>query len=184
MFLNYGQTYIKRPHRRSKLAQAAYYQSGFSLIEYLLVLVLTASIAVMGMSTWVGYAKRKALLIALGQVFSLVHLAREVALQHHASILLCGSGDGLHCDGRWHQGQLLKIMPQGRLLSRMPGFPAYIQIQYRGGFGRNSIVFDRMGFAPGSQGRFILRIKGLLLQRQLILSASGRLRHAIIPRYG
>ena len=178
LFLSYGQTYIKKPRKGSDSSHAACYHAGFSLIEYVLVMVITAIIAVIGMASWGGYAKRKALTVALGQVFSAVHVARELALQQHASIMLCGSSDGLHCDGRWHQGQLLKIMPQDRLISRLPGFPSFIRIEYRGSFGRNSIVFDQLGFAPGGHGRFILRVKGLLLQRQLVLSASGRLRYS------
>ena len=82
---------------------------GFTLIEMLVALALTAVLAMIaypGFSTWLLNTRRDATVVA---ALHAVHAARQLAATRNESVELCGTLDAAHCSGRtdWSTGLLV-----------------------------------------------------------------------------
>ena len=91
---------------------------------------------------------------------------------------VCGSADGVVCDGGWSQG--IRLQTAGSQLIRYwPIGHNSVRLSWRGSFGRNHhLKFAPSGFTLGQLGRFYLCANSAELHRSqaVVISASGRQR--------
>lgn len=72
---------------------------GFTLTELLVTLAIAALLIAMGIPSFQSLLQRLALENAEQDIVELARLARATAVTESAGTVLCGSSDGMHCDG-------------------------------------------------------------------------------------
>jgi type IV fimbrial biogenesis protein FimT len=73
-------------------------QHGFTLLELLITLTITAILASLAIPAFANTIKRNNALTMAYQMMTLVQLARREAITKRVPITLCGSSDGFTCD--------------------------------------------------------------------------------------
>ncbi len=151
-------------------------QMGISLVELLVAITLLAillSISLPNFQKFVQDNKDKALRNLL---VSQINQTRTNAIIHNRPHQLCGSSDGMNCNGDWG-GYWLQIRTnaEDQLLSQ---HKAPSENLCWAGFGGQHIRFQPNGTSPASNGRFtICRANGE--HWQLTLNRQGRIRQGI-----
>lgn len=151
-------------------------QKAFSLVELLVVIIVLAvltAIAVPNFSRLLEDNRQESLRNLL---IAQISQARTNAITHNRQHLLCGSSDGMTCNGDWSSYWLIMAMGKQPSLLHQQAAPA--KNVCWNGFGGNSIRFHPNGTSPTSNGRFsICRTSGP--HWQLILNRQGRVRQGI-----
>lgn len=143
----------------------------FSLLELLLVMSLLAILSLVSLTTWHKLNNRWRQWTLVNQVRQGLAFARLQAILHKKSTIFCGSADGLHCDGQWQLGQLIKFA-NGQILQKYPPMPTGFTLAYFGNLNHNiGITFTAQGFTAGQQGHFRLCFKQC---HRLIVHFSGQ----------
>ena len=86
--------------------------SGYSLIEVLVVLSLLAALLLFSAQ---GYQHIRAAIearIVLSRLITLIHYARSEAIRMGGKVIICRSKDGYSCSGNWSDGQIVWINEQ------------------------------------------------------------------------
>lgn len=81
-------------------------QRGFSLVESLVVLVVTSLLLTLAAPSLAALQRRTRVASSAEELLAAVVLARSEAIKRNAHVALCKSGDGVSCarSGGWHQG--------------------------------------------------------------------------------
>jgi len=152
-------------------------QTGFNLVELLVTAAVVAiflSIALPSFQKLVQDNRDEALRNLL---VSQINQARINAITHNRQHLLCGSSDGVNCNGDWG-GYWLQLSPnsESQLLSQ---YKAPAKNLCWVGFSGQHIRFQPNGTSPASNGRFtICRAGGE--HWQLTLNRQGRVRQSTV----
>jgi type IV fimbrial biogenesis protein FimT len=95
--------------RGARLLQRAARKSGFTLIEMLGVLAVTALLASMAAPSMTDAIDSVKLSAASNDLLSGLHLARSEAIKRNSPVVLCKSADGVSCasTGGWEQGWIV-----------------------------------------------------------------------------
>ena len=161
-------------------------QTGWTLIELMLVMTLIAVLVVVAVPSLGGAIARQRVLGAGNEFVGALHYARAAAVSAGARVIACPSNDGRHCAPatRWDGGWLVAVdrdrddQPDAAPLLRGGG-DAALRIQSTRG--RTRLVFQPSGGAPGSNVTFTLCQAGRIdTTRQWVMSNSGRLRNAVV----
>lgn len=157
--------------------------AAFSLLEMLIVLSILASSLLLALPHFSHALSTQNLEMDLQLLKSRISYARVQALETHENIVLCGSDDGLHCNGAWSAGQLLFIDSNANhqhdenepILRVFPRIQGHLEWQ---GFSGAVLNFSPTGFLFNQQGHFKLchHTRGFLLT----LNQIGRLREEAI----
>lgn len=152
-------------------------QDAFSLIELLIILVLLG----IGLS-WATPALKQLLQQnqdkAVQQLLlSHLHQARMQAIIHQKTHTLCGSSDGLSCDGHWDKHWII-LKGDSSYPNRVHQVNTHNKLCWRGL--TNSIRFQPNGTAPASNGSFTLCRQQHIAWR-LVLNNQGRIRSSDEP---
>lgn len=85
------------------------YTQGFTLIEQIACLAVTAILTALAVPAMGHLAARSAIRTTEGTLFNMAHAARNHAITHNADTLLCPSLDGRHCDASrgWQPGWIV-----------------------------------------------------------------------------
>src|SRR5688500_4208789 len=92
---------------------------GFSFIELVMVLLITALLLVIAMPSWQSLRISSQITVEVNQLLKILAFARSEALLRHFPLTLCKSSDHHTCGGEWSDGQILFIdkQQQGRVSS-------------------------------------------------------------------
>lgn len=84
-------------------------QSGVTLLELMVVLAVSAILAVISIPGFVSLAHSSRLSTAANEMISSLHLARSEAIKRNSRAVMCISATGTSCadSGGWHQGWLV-----------------------------------------------------------------------------
>jgi type IV fimbrial biogenesis protein FimT len=83
---------------------------GFSLIQLITTLAFLSISLSIAVPPWLNFTQQNALSSARNQIASVLHLARNTAINQRQYITLCPSSDANHCSGDhtgWQQGYIL-----------------------------------------------------------------------------
>lgn len=167
--------------------EALRWQRGLSLLESLVVLIIvsvTASLALPGLGDLLGRQRSDA---AARQLHRELALARSAAITRREMVTLCRSADGRKCGGSWSQGIAVFLDGDGdrqaepdQVLSFVDMSGSDAQIYWRSFGNRQYLQFLPVGSTNSQNGNFTLCPKSgdLRHARQLIVSRTGRIRHA------
>ena len=88
--------------------------------------------------------------------------ARARAQHQHTSVVVCGTGDAIHCDGNWSSGRLTfdTAHPQQRIYSA--GWKEKAVVRFTGNLGKNkAMIFEPDGHTRGQEGHFSICARNL-----------------------
>jgi Tfp pilus assembly protein FimT len=140
----------------------------------LLVLALMSGFCCLMLPSWRHHRAARTLEVGVAQLTRLLQAAQAEAITRGQALYVCGSSDGVHCDGQWRFAQCLGVLASGVLLRVYRRLPA-LSIQYRGNFGRNArLVYLPSGFTQGQQGSFYLKDVVTHTCVRLLVHRSGR----------
>lgn len=129
--------------------------SGFTLMEVVFGLVCLVILLLISGTTWRHYDIKIHQTIMTHRVQDALAYARNMAVLHQHDVLFCGSSDGMHCDGLWNDGQMIKDMQSGKVLQVYSVAKSPLNMSYHANFGRNKqVVFTPLGFTRGQEGHF------------------------------
>jgi type IV fimbrial biogenesis protein FimT len=150
-------------------------QRAFSLVELLVAVTLLSLVLTLAIPSFGRVLENARQQTSRDLLIAHVNQTRTLAISENRSYQLCGSVDGLTCDGGWTKYWL--IVRMGREPSVIRQQPAPTKDMCWKGFSRDSIFFDPNGNSRFSNGRFA-RCSTAGENWQLILSRQGRLKKA------
>lgn len=126
---------------------------GFSVLEVCVVLIMVSILAGLSAPVVSQMVHHLEWRMASHRLLSALRFTRLTAVSHHRPAALCAFG--LH--GNWSRGWQVRDTTSSRVYHYYPALGAQIMLHWKGGFlSRQCVIFDRQGFASGSQGRFVL----------------------------
>ncbi len=172
-------------------------QSGVTLIETLVVMLVIAALLSIAMPGLASIASNGQLTSATNDLVSSLHLARSEAIKRNGRAVVCKSADGLACaaNGDWQQGWLVfhddnnnaSVDASETIVMVHPGLPAGYQITGNRWVARY-ISYTPSGSATTTTG--VLQIGTVTLchtsgtqarARQIVISVTGRPRTVKLP---
>lgn len=88
-------------------------QRGFSLIELMVVVAITAILLVIGLPSFQGSMRSNRVATATNELMSSFALARSEAIRSPGGAAICSTEDGSSCDGDWSIGWMVWIDMDG-----------------------------------------------------------------------
>lgn len=166
--------------------------SGFTLLELLLVLAVTAVLAALATPSFRGLWVKRAVQAAAEALVTDLRYARSEALKRAVQVSVCRSGNGTTCmpDGAWAEGWIVfvdrsekGVVDPGdevlRVQSRPPGLESMASNNPQ--YDHASFTYEPTGLAKAATQTFILTPAGRAdagSQRLICVSSQGRARIA------
>ncbi|TVP47155.1 MAG: prepilin-type N-terminal cleavage/methylation domain-containing protein [Halomonas sp.] len=159
------------------------FESGFTLFELLITLLLVGMIAAWGLPNFHALGERTVHTSAINRLQNTFSLARNTAISQQGSITLCPAADNrTACVDEWSgeliivRGDITNEIPEEAILRIVPALP-HTQVVYSRGW--SYVRYNAMGYTRGFNGSFAICSTngGLGAQgKRLVLSQLGRLR--------
>jgi type IV fimbrial biogenesis protein FimT len=156
---------------------------GFTLIEQILVLALTAILTGLAIPAMHGLLRRNRTYTATQAVNGALRATRMLAIERQRRSVLCPSRDGRHCSGQgdWQAGWLVGVdadgdgQPDGTPILAHPPLQG---VHIRASRGRSRVYYHPNGSAPGSNLTLRICPAGDLPDKvsAVVVSNSGRIR--------
>lgn len=135
---------------------------GFSLIELMVVVAITAILLAIGLPSFQGSLRSNRVATATNELMASFALARAEAIRSPGGAVICTSEDGANCGGTWNDGWMVWVdmdgdgLPTGEddLVLRyiQPSSKLLVSVVADAGGGEaTTIEFDRMGRRVGSR---------------------------------
>ena len=86
---------------------------GFTLMEMLVLLVVIAIVAAVGLPNFTQMVRANQVTSYGNSLVGAVQLARGMAAQRGEGMAICGSSNGVACDGNWGAGWMVYADPNG-----------------------------------------------------------------------
>lgn len=127
----------------------------FSLLEFILAMSIGLILLLCAVPSYQHLQAANTTTTIVRQMATAIHDARSEALAQGKMVALCGSGDGLHCDGQWQAGQIMILEQDGQLLRVFPGVASGERLWWQSSLGHNDILkLAPTGFTDGQRGSF------------------------------
>jgi len=163
--------------------------TGFTVLEMLLVLAITAILMILGIPALQSYEMRQRMSAALDLLHTHLALARNEAINLNAQVVACPGNPPHGCttEADWSDGWIVFADLNGdrqyqgieTLLRVEPGLE---HIVVRSSAGRTSLRFLPNGSAPGSNSSITFcDRRGPVDARKLVISNTGRIRREEAP---
>lgn len=163
-------------------------QQGFSLIELMVVVVITAILLAIGLPSFQGSLRSNRVATATNELMSSFALARSEAVRSPGGAAVCSTDDGTTCGGTWNDGWMVWIDMDGdgqesgaddRVLRHIEANPNLVFTMTTDD-DEVTIRFDRLGRRIGSDRTLTINPSvcpaGHDLVRDLDLSPTGQAR--------
>lgn len=160
-----------------------YPKKAFSLVEFVLILLISSILISLSIPVWQQFLIAQQQKTLRSRLLSAIHYARSQAIAQDIVVALCGSNDGIICNGQWRKGLLIKEVKNNKTLRFWPILVHNITFTWRSSFGQNqALKFQPDGMTQGQQGRFI--IESAFRRIDLVLLRTGRVRveHVTVSR--
>jgi len=161
-------------------------QKGFTLFEVLIVLTITAILMSLSAPSFYAYSAKSDAKAIIQKLSGLVRLARNNAVNHQSSTLLCPSKDGLKCSQNWQEGILIfEDRNNDKQLNKTEALiysqsPLIEKGSVRWSALHNHLSFSGDGLSGSNAGSFIYcpEDNNPKYANALIISFSGKIRRA------
>ncbi len=162
------------------------FHRGFTLFEILIVLAVTAILMSLATPSFYAFSAQSKSKATVQKLSGLVRLARNKAVNHQSSILLCPSENGLVCGQNWQEGVLIfedknndKQLNNTETLVHFQS-PLIDHGSIRWSALHNYLSFSGEGISGNSAGSFIYcpEDNNPEYANALIISFSGKIRRA------
>lgn len=166
-------------------------QRGFTLVELLMVLLVTAVLLAVAAPSLASLRERMATLEAFHALTAALAQARMSAIERGHPVTVCPSGDGQHCrtDLVWDEGWMVYRDPSRQPQPARPEDVLWVEarsagpVAIRGTVGRHRVRYQPSGMSGGSNAslRFCSRRHAVHLG-SVVVNIAGRARHARVSR--
>ena len=151
-------------------------QAGVTLVELMVVIILLAILATLGMPLWHEFIERNRSQAILNALERSIQQARSIAVSQRTRIEVCGASAQHQCQNNWQQGWLLRLSNNTDEIIQITEL-SHSEIKLIWAGFQPRIVFHPSGITSMSNGRFVACRKQRVAW-QLILNRQGRLRRA------
>lgn len=152
---------------------------GFTLFELLLAMSVSLILAFTAAPAWHHWVARNKTAEFISRMVTAIHAARSEAVAREENVVFCGSGDGVHCDGRWQSGQLTMLDHSQKVLRIYPATASGDRFWWKSSLGYNdALKLAPTGFTAGQRGSFYYcpHYKPERYGAKIVVSDSARLR--------
>lgn len=166
-------------------------QRGFTLVELLTVLLVTAVLLAVAAPSLVSLRERMAALQAFHALTAALAQARMAAIERGHPVTVCPSGDGQHCrtDLVWDEGWMVYRDPSRQPQPAQPEDVLWVEargagpVAIRGTVGRHRVRYQPSGMSGGNNAslRLCSRRRAVHLG-SVVVNIAGRARHARVSR--
>jgi len=164
-------------------------QKGFTLLELLLVISITALVLILGIPAFQEFGMRQRMSAAINALHSHLSLARNQAIRFNTAVIACPGDLARGClrSGDWSDGWIVfsdsngdRQLQTGESVYRSE--PGLEQVRIHSSSGRQTLRFYPNGSAPGSNGSIsFCDRRGPANARKLVISNLGRIRRDEAP---
>lgn len=161
---------------------------GFTLVEQLAIVIILVILSQLAMTQYDTFLKRIEGIVVTAEMKNLIVSGRNLALQSHCALTICGSSTGSSCDNNWNIGALLiqdhnrngLVDGNDRVLQFLPLNIRSADLTWRG-FSGSRITIEAFGTTYASNGTFnyCSRDHNPQLHRQIVINRGGRVRSSI-----
>lgn len=151
----------------------------FSLLELILAMSIGLILLLCAVPSYQHLQAENKTADVVRQITTAVDAARNEAMAREEMVTVCGSGDGMHCDGQWQAGQIMVLDQNQQLLRVFPGVAAGDQLWWQSSLGRNNALkLAPTGFTDGQRGSFYYcpRYGAAQYSAKIVVSSSARIR--------
>lgn len=128
---------------------------GFTLIELMVVIVLIAIFAAIGIPTYRSVTTSNRMAAEMNALVGDIQLARSEAIKRGQPTTICASTDGSSCAGigthDWTTGWVVRANVDNALLRVHPGLQSGDTLSSNGSGSPGAITFNRNGFSSDAQ---------------------------------
>lgn len=151
--------------------------SGYTLLELLLTLLLSAILFSLASISWLTLIINNTITTKINHIFAALQLTRSEAITRGEQVTFCSSNNHLTCNGEWNDGQII-INHANKVVQSFPSIPKNYILIWKSSFGKNNaITFTPIGDTNGTQGSFCLYVKKSLNNVScIIVEHTGRMR--------
>lgn len=156
---------------------------GYTLVESLTIICILCIILLLANTQLNSLFKKQQANLAYTELQSIVHSARNIAINNRRSLTLCGSSNGVICDNNWSIGAFLfEDANQNGIIDNNDKAIRYVSFNLKNatihwkGFSGSKLIFESLGITYASNGTFTYCdiSKDLTLNRQVIVNRGGR----------
>lgn len=163
--------------------------TGFTVLEVLLVLAITAILLILGIPALQSYGMRQRMSACINLLHTQLALARNEAIRFNTQVVACPGTVATGCTeaADWSDGWIVfgdlnadrRHQAAENVLRAEPGLE---QMVIRSSSGRTNLRFYPNGSAPGSNSSITFcDARGPAKARKLVISNSGRIRREEAP---
>jgi prepilin-type N-terminal cleavage/methylation domain-containing protein len=154
-------------------------QKGFTLFELILVMSISLILLMAAIPSYHHVIFRNRTANVINQLSSAIQLTRQQAISSNQTLEFCGSSDHVQCDGRWQQGQVVRIFSSKQVLRAFSLLRDKEQLWWQSSLGNNNTLkLAPTGFTEGQRGSFFYCSgdKNARYGAKMIVTDSGRVR--------
>jgi len=150
---------------------------GFTLIECLIVLIITLLILTLSTYGWRAHLQSVRTQYVMAMLSESFSVARNTAIAYHAPVFWCGSIDGVTCTEDWTHGWIIRFEENGLpTLWKFPSLQSGEHITITGAGKTHLLRLSPEGTLFGENSTVHYCTTPCSKQTVLILSATGRAR--------
>lgn len=159
--------------------------SAFTLLEILFAMLLLIIITLIAVPSFTHFLNRQQARVIANELITVLHYARQEAVQRKQMISVCPSKDHQHCTSEWDKDLIVFVGDQDSVSDAKKIIRIYVpppvkgSLQFRGFGSHRRLVFLSTGMLR-QNGRFSYRCGRSLNKTawQVIISRAGRVRIA------
>ena len=136
-------------------------QTGFTLVELLVVVAIVSVIVGWGIPGMTGLVKETRKDRYVGELFQLIQLTRQTAISKGATAVLCPTKDGVNCQTNWnlplmvfHDRNRNKVLDEGEPLIASAPSNSEITIKFSAFGGTKGLRYYSTGMTFNQNGSF------------------------------
>lgn len=157
--------------------------NGFSLIELIIALALTAIVITLAVPGYQTLIATNHVQSKVDELVTAIHFARSEAIKRHTTITLCKSLDTKQCGGKWQDGWIIFVdkTAQG-YVGRTDDILRVVQyttktdrLEWHGSRSNNYLQINPDGTTRGQDGSFIYETQAGYSSK-IVISLTGRVR--------
>ncbi len=156
--------------------------SGFTIIELMIVLAIVAVLATVGIPNLADFIKNDRLTGQINTLVGHLALARSEAVKRHVPVIVCSSNDQATCSGDWDDGWIVFADADSSGSFTAGEQVLRVQQALEGGNTFSStpgaiVTYDSRGFTPDSNGTFALcDDRGKDYMKSITITNTGRVK--------
>ncbi len=155
---------------------------GFTLVELMVVILIVAMLATMGISAFDFIRAKQYSNLAINHIASVAKTTQLLALSYRQTMSLCPSNDNKNCSSDWSQPLIIFYTDENNNTNVVAHYSGIVggKLRWSGFIGKSLVQYQANGQLLASNGTFIYcpNNQDKTLIRAVIINRVGRMRMA------